>query len=193
MHFFDPRGPTGIIGDLRDLPENGEELPVAVREAVAAFIRNRDGALVEESGAFCTLVPIRPCRRGERRFLRTFPSASLRPSPHGFNPRPRRLTTPSDAFPLHPDVRSYGPSTLRRAARVQRRPAARGGHDRASADGSRARATRRHHRARQRSRHEPRGEGARGAEVRSGSQTFFTHSSSVSTLDRVGPSLSTDR
>ena len=57
-------------------------------------------------GAFCcTLVPIRPRRRGERRSLRTFPGASLRPH-LAFNPRPRRLSTPTDAFQLHPDVRS---------------------------------------------------------------------------------------
>ena len=54
-----------------------------------------------------TLVPIRPRRRGERRSLRTFPGASLRPGSLGFNPRPRRLSTPTDAFELHPDVRSY--------------------------------------------------------------------------------------
>ncbi len=41
-------------------------------------------------GAFYTLVPIRPRRRGERRSLRTFAVLSLRPH-HGFNPRPRRL------------------------------------------------------------------------------------------------------
>ena len=58
-------------------------------------------------GAFYTLVPIRPRRRGERRSLRTLPGASLRP-PLAFNPRPRRLSTPPDAFELHPDVRSYG-------------------------------------------------------------------------------------
>ena len=57
-------------------------------------------------------------RRGERRSLRTFsPGASLRP-PLGFNPRHRRLSTPSDAFQLHPDVRSYGPSTPRRCWRI---------------------------------------------------------------------------
>ena len=33
---------------------------------------------------------------------------SLRPSPLAFNPRPRCLSTPTDAFQLHPDVRSYG-------------------------------------------------------------------------------------
>ena len=37
---------------------------------------------------------------------------SLRPGSLAFNPRPRRLSTPSDAFELHPDVRSYG-TTLR--------------------------------------------------------------------------------
>jgi len=56
-----------------------------------------------------TLVPIRPRRRGERRSLKTFsPGDSLRPGSLGFNPRPRRLSTPPDAFQLHPDVRSYG-------------------------------------------------------------------------------------
>jgi len=62
---------------------------------------------VAGSGTFyLTLVPIRPRRRGERRSLRTFsPGVSLRP-PHGFNPdTPRRLSTPTDAFQLHPDVR----------------------------------------------------------------------------------------
>jgi hypothetical protein len=63
--------------------------------------------MLGHSGAFYTLVPIRPRRRGERRSLRTFAGASLRP-PLGFNPRPRRLSTPPDAFELHPDIRSYG-------------------------------------------------------------------------------------
>ena len=44
-------------------------------------------------GAFYTLVPIRPRSRGERRSLRTFPGASLRP-PLAFDHRPRRLSTP---------------------------------------------------------------------------------------------------
>ena len=65
-----------------------------------------------------TLVPIRPRRRGERRSLRTFPGASLRPS-LAFNPRPRRLSTPPDAFQLHPDVRSYG-TTLSTSSRARR-------------------------------------------------------------------------
>ena len=56
-------------------------------------------------GTFYTLVPIRPRSRCERRSLRTFAGASLRPTSLGFNTRPRRLSTPSDAFQLHPDVR----------------------------------------------------------------------------------------
>jgi hypothetical protein len=75
--------------------------PAAVVVAAAASKKKE-----EESGAFYTLVPIRPRRRGERRSLRTFPGASLRPT-LGFNTRPQRLSTPSDAFQLHPDVRLY--------------------------------------------------------------------------------------
>jgi hypothetical protein len=57
-------------------------------------VRSADG------GAFyVTLVPIRRRRRGERRSLRTFPGVSLRPS-LAFNPRPRCLSTPPDAFQL---------------------------------------------------------------------------------------------
>ena len=60
------------------------------------------------SGAFYTLVPIRPRRRGERRSLRTLPGASLRP-PLAFNPdTPRPLSTPTDAYELHPDIALYG-------------------------------------------------------------------------------------
>ena len=62
---------------------------------------------IECLGAFYTLVPVRPRSRGERRSLRTLPGASLRP-PLAFNPRLRRLSTPPDAYELHPDVRSYG-------------------------------------------------------------------------------------
>jgi hypothetical protein len=61
----------------------------------------------EGSGAFYTLVPIRPRWRGERRSLRTLPGDSLRPS-LAFNPRPRCLSTPSDAFQLHPAIALYG-------------------------------------------------------------------------------------
>ena len=62
-------------------------------------------------GAFrysIALVPIRPRRRGERRSLRTFAVVSLRPPP-AFNPRPRCLSTPTDAFQLHltPSPRAF--------------------------------------------------------------------------------------
>ena len=44
---------------------------------------------------FLTPVPVRPRPRGERRSLKTFsPGDSLRPGSLGFNPRPRRLSTP---------------------------------------------------------------------------------------------------
>ena len=75
----------------------------------------RDEALAAV-GAFYTLVPIRPRWRGERDSLRTFPGVSLRPGSLGFNPRPRRLSTPTDAFESHPDIRSYG-TTLRHGIR----------------------------------------------------------------------------
>ena len=67
-------------------------------------------------GAFYTLVPIRPRQRCEHRSLRTLPGASLRPPP-AFNPRPRRLLTPTDAYELHPDIASYGMVLSRRRRR----------------------------------------------------------------------------
>jgi serine/threonine protein kinase len=74
------------------------------------------GVCLFYQGAFYTLVPIRPRRRGGRRSLRTFAVVSLRP-PRAFNARPRRLSAPPDAFELHPDNRLYGtaPSLRRRA------------------------------------------------------------------------------
>ena len=60
-----------------------------------------------------TLVPIRPRSRCERRSLRSFsPGASLRPGSLAFNPRHRRLSTSTDAFQLHPDIRSYGTTLM---------------------------------------------------------------------------------
>jgi hypothetical protein len=65
----------------------------------------------EASGAFyLTLVPIRPRSRGARRSLRTFPPAFLSaqgPSVSIPTHLDARLSTPPDAFQLHPDVRSY--------------------------------------------------------------------------------------
>ena len=72
---------------------------------------------------FFTLVPIRPRWRGERRSLRTLPGASL--LPHlAFNPSPRRLSTPTDAFQLHPDgrvARSRGRRREETTGRLDRR------------------------------------------------------------------------
>ena len=83
------------FGMLGQAPSNGQILPNGVEVVVR-----------EISGAFyLTLVSIRPRRRGERRSLRTLPGDSLRP-PLGFNPRPRCLSTPTDAFQLHPDFAS---------------------------------------------------------------------------------------
>ena len=89
-------------------------------------------AAIRDAGAFYTLVPIRPRRRGERRSLRTFPGASLRPH-LAFNTRPRRLSTPpTDAFQLHPDMRSYGTTISRGAPRAAAVPAT--GHASAARD-----------------------------------------------------------
>ena len=43
---------------------------------------------------------------------------SLRP-PLAFNPRPRRLSTPPDAYELHPDVRLYRRAYLREVEDVE--------------------------------------------------------------------------
>ena len=76
--------------------------------AAALAARHRvDLNLLVDYGTFYTLVPIRPRSRGERRSLRTLPVSSLRP-PLALNTRPRRLSTSTDAFQLHPDVHLYG-------------------------------------------------------------------------------------
>ena len=85
----------GTFGETKDVD--------GAKAAAEAALR----ALGDKGAFYLTLVPIRPRRRGERRSLRPLPGVSLRP-PHGFNPRPRRRSTPTDAFELHPDVRLYG-------------------------------------------------------------------------------------
>ena len=106
----------------------GVKLDIHVHAAGAAAA----AAAETEFGAFYTLVPIRPRSRGGRRSLRTFAGASLLP-PLAFNPRPRRLSTPTDAFQLHPDVRLYrtalflgGPVRARRRGEARARARARG-------------------------------------------------------------------
>ena len=60
--------------------------------------------IVIASGAFYTLVSIRPRWRGERRSLRTFAGVSLRPPPRFQSPPSTPFNSASDAFQLHPDV-----------------------------------------------------------------------------------------
>jgi hypothetical protein len=104
-----------VLADVVGATERRGSLSDA-RRAILSTTKSR-------SGAFYTLVTIRPRRRGERRSLRTFPGVSLRPT-LAFNPRPRRLSTPPDAFQLHPDVRSYGTtlSGSRTASSTRRYP-----------------------------------------------------------------------
>ena len=87
--------------------------------AVDAAARKKRGVALGVLGAFYTLVPVRPRWRGERRSLRTFVGVYIRP-PLGFNARPRRLSTPTDAFELHPDVRSYRTALSRTRRRSPR-------------------------------------------------------------------------
>ena len=84
---------------------------------------DRPNAMITPTGAFCSLVPIRPRSRGERRSLRTLPGASLRPS-HAFNPRHRRLSTPSDAFQLHLSTPPFNPTDVLRLFAVDDRESA---------------------------------------------------------------------
>ena len=108
------------------------QLMVGFRAEVAAIAvggeERSDGAGAGEaslpasrSGAFYTLVPIRPRWRGERRSLRTLPGVSLRPH-LAFNTRPRRLSTPSDAFELHPNIRLYRTALIPRAVPLAAEP-----------------------------------------------------------------------
>ena len=86
------------LGREKNVLLNRELLNARGAEEILALCVDRR----DDFGTFYTLVPIRPRWRGERRSLRTLPGVSLRP-PHAFNPRPRRLSTPTDAFQLHPD------------------------------------------------------------------------------------------
>jgi glycosidase len=87
------RQDDAIGGDYQVIPLDADGFRAEYSRVCGAYqsahADSRDGGL----GAFYTLVPIRPRRRGERRSLRASPGASLRP-PLGFNPRPRRLSTP---------------------------------------------------------------------------------------------------
>ena len=108
-------------------PEEVPRPPLRVAAALAAI-----GSLESSYLAFEKLTggearsmhwsPYDPVRRGERRSLRTFAVASLRPGSLAFNARPRRLSTPTDAFELHPDVRSRGTHLRSRARSRGARP-----------------------------------------------------------------------
>jgi len=92
------------LGREKNVLLNRELLNARGAEEILALCVDRR----DDFGTFYTLVPIRPRWRGERRSLRTLPGVSLRPPP-AFNPRPRRLSTSTDAFQLHPDIiASYG-------------------------------------------------------------------------------------
>ena len=105
---------TRGVADWR--PEVERKPEAEERDQAAADAMELDGAEtatrpVKVEVRSIPLVPIRPRWRGERRSLRTFPGASLRPH-LAFNSRPRRLSTPTDANELHPDIALYG-TTLR--------------------------------------------------------------------------------
>jgi len=110
------------LAELTEYMTSAHEQRVAKRAAIWKRALTRAAGMgngrSNATGAFYTLVPVRPRSRGERRSLRTFAVVSLRPS-LAFNPRPRRLSTPSDAFELHPDIALYG--TTLSAARASRR------------------------------------------------------------------------
>ena len=107
--FLDPKNPNDALDVQLMIP--------GARARAPRDRRRRRGARVGGGAFYLTLVPIRPRRRGERRSLRTLPGVSLRPGSLAFNPRPRRLSTPTDAFELHPDFALNDGTTRRRATR----------------------------------------------------------------------------
>jgi ATP-dependent Clp protease protease subunit len=97
MLYLDTTDKSGKDIYLYINSEGGEVVPTMAILDTMKHIKSDVGCVGFGSaramgGAFyLTLVPIRPRSRGERRFLRTFPGASLRPGSLAFNPRPRRL------------------------------------------------------------------------------------------------------
>jgi hypothetical protein len=118
--------PIQTMEDLKDsLSQSGMEYSARLRDFhLLLFLSKHLGT--DDLGAFYTLVPIRPRWRGERRSLRTLPGASLRP-PLAFNPRPPCLSTPPDAFQLHPAIALYGTTLSRRREDGETRRDDRGG------------------------------------------------------------------
>ena len=78
------------------LPYTQALAKVAAVSSAGCDAEQRQRAIsIDAQARSTTLVPIRPRWRGERRSLRTFPGASLRPGSLAFNPdTPRRLSTP---------------------------------------------------------------------------------------------------
>ena len=86
-------------------------------KAVWSWNVGASGAPVKVRSSF-TLVPIRPRWRGERRSLRTNTSRRISPrTPRFQRPPSTPFNSTSDAFQLHPDVRSYGTTLSTRSAR----------------------------------------------------------------------------
>jgi triosephosphate isomerase len=86
-------------------------------KAVWSWNVGASGAPVKVHSSF-TLVPIRPRWRGERRSLRTNTSRRISPrTPRFQRPPSTPFNSTSDAFQLHPDVRSYGTTLSTRSAR----------------------------------------------------------------------------
>jgi ABC-type polar amino acid transport system ATPase subunit len=104
----------GILQSLQEVASGRTAVFVAHRLSTVrscdVVVVMENGKIVESGASHLTLVPIRPRSRCELHSLRTFSPGvsfvSLRPQSLGFNPdTPRRLSTPSDAFRLRPDLR----------------------------------------------------------------------------------------
>jgi hypothetical protein len=110
------RPPEGVVDRRQVRRARGEERRIREEERRPTFRVRRRVRLVSGAISF-TLVPIRPRWRGERRSLRTFAGASLRPR-LAFDPRCRRLSTPPDAFLSTPPRRSLGYGSFQRPSNV---------------------------------------------------------------------------
>jgi len=98
---------------------------ITAKSVASLEARDRGGAEDDEETDLgrvpvITLVPTRPRSRGARRSSRTSSGASLRPGSLGFNARPRRFSTPTDA-PLNAAPTSLLRADARPSARASRR------------------------------------------------------------------------